>query len=88
VRPWAAWGGRPTPGLGLRILPPLDSPADAQTNEGDVSDEDLKKILGDAAAKGIYFTIVGIGLECVGGVVGFDGVGDCHTPGVSSKEPN
>lgn len=38
-------------------------PADAQTNEGAVEDSELKSILEDAAAKGIYFTIVGIGLE-------------------------
>ncbi|KAL6767183.1 CGL127B [Auxenochlorella protothecoides x Auxenochlorella symbiontica] len=36
---------------------------DAQTNEGAVEDLELKSILEDAAAKGIYFTIVGIGLD-------------------------
>uniref|UniRef100_A0A1D2A177 VWFA domain-containing protein n=2 Tax=Auxenochlorella protothecoides TaxID=3075 RepID=A0A1D2A177_AUXPR len=36
---------------------------DAQTNEGAVEDSELKSILEDAAAKGIYFTIVGIGLD-------------------------
>lgn len=37
--------------------------ADAETNQGMVSDDELKKLLGDAASKGIFFTIVGIGLE-------------------------